>query len=328
MVIVPDGNRTHLIWQADRPARPGWPVRFLSSGDRWVSSAEVQRELSTMISAVLTRLAEQGVGPTTLQKEWDVISNADPDEVSFCLAAARLGLDPYSDAERYGEAIIQASESLSDGLLTDFLDAVDPDRIQPALAWVASVRSRIQRPPTKLVQDGDLFRRLRSEAPEAGLFTRALPWHMGWEQARFVRENQQTDFTYPFEIERYIGSDIEPVDDPDLQAIGGRTERRPLAILGQNRPTSSMRFTLSRALWHCIWDDAPIFAVTSSYTHRQSVERAFAAELLAPAEGIASLLESPPEVASDEELEQVAEHFGVSSMVIGHQVRNQLVAQT
>jgi hypothetical protein len=113
MVIVPDGNRTHLIWQADRPPRPAWPVRFLSSGERWVSSAEVQRELSIMISAVLTRLAEQGVGPTTLQKEWEVISNADPDEVSFCLAAARLGLDPYSDAERYGDSIIQASESLS-----------------------------------------------------------------------------------------------------------------------------------------------------------------------------------------------------------------------
>ena len=89
-----------------------------------------------------------------------------------------------------------------------------------------------------------------------------------------------------------------------------------------------MRFTLSRALWHCIWDDAPIFAVTSAHTQRQSVERAFAAELLAPADGIASLLESPPEVASDEELEQIAEHFGVASMVIGHQVRNQLVAHT
>jgi len=43
---------------------------------------------------------------------------------------------------------------------------------------------------------------------------------------------------------------------------------------------------------------------------------------------IASLLESPPEVASEEEMEQIAEHFGVSSMVIGHQVRNQLVART
>jgi predicted transcriptional regulator len=38
------------------------------------------------------------------------------------------------------------------------------------------------------------------------------------------------------------------------------------------------------------------------------------------------LLESAPEAASDEEFEQIAEHFGVSPMVIGYQVRNQLVS--
>jgi hypothetical protein len=326
MVIVPDGDRTHLVWQADPSPRADWPVRFLASGDRWVSSADVQRELSAVVSAVLTRLAEQSVGPTVLRKEWDVIGNADQDEISFCLAAARLGLDPYSDAERYGDAIIQASRSLSDDLLADFLDAVDPDRIETALAWVSAARSRILRPPAVLVEDGEAFRRLRSEAHQGATFPRGLPWQLGWAQARFVRENQHSNFLRPFEIEKYIGSDIDPVGDPDLQAIGGRTGRRPLAILGQQRPASSKRFTLSRALWHCIWDDSPVFSVTSAHTYRQSIERAFAAELLAPADGVSNLLESAPEAASDEEFEQIAEHFGVSPMVIGYQVRNQLVS--
>jgi Zn-dependent peptidase ImmA (M78 family) len=82
---------------------------------------------------------------------------------------------------------------------------------------------------------------------------------------------------------------------------------------------------MARALWNCIWDEAPVFAVTSAYTYRQAVERAFAAELLAPAEGIARLLDSPPEAVSDEELEQIAEHFAVSPVVIEHQVSNQLL---
>ncbi len=170
----------------------------LSSGDRRLSSAEVQHERQVMVSTVLTRLAEQGVGSTALQKEWEAIENPPSDEVSFCLAAARLGLDPYSDAEQYGDRIIEASRVLSPDLLTDFLDAVDPDSIESALAWISSVQSRILEPPPALVEDG---------------------------------------------------------------------------------------------------------------------------------EGIAGLLQSPPELASDEELEQIAEHFGVSSMVIGHQVRNQLVAR-
>jgi Zn-dependent peptidase ImmA (M78 family) len=81
-------------------------------------------------------------------------------------------------------------------------------------------------------------------------------------------------------------------------------------------------------LWHCLWDEAPVFAVTSAHTHRQAIERAFAAELLAPADGILDLLQSPPEAASDEELEQIADHYGVSSMVIGHQLRNQLIPRS
>jgi hypothetical protein len=325
LVIVPDGDRTHLLWQDDWPGQPDWPIRFLSRGDRWVSSAEVQRELSEMVSSVLTRLAEQGIGVTALQKEWEAIGSADPEEVSFSLAAARLGLDPYSDAERYGNAIINAARTLSDDLLTDFLDAVNPERIEPALAWVSSARSRILQPSPALIEDGEAFQRLREEARGVGPLAHTLPWQLGWGYARIVRESQEADVSRPFEIERYIGSNVELSDDPDLQAIGGRTKRRPLAVLGQRRPATTMRFTLSRALWHCIWDDAPVFAVTAAHTYRQAVERAFAAELLAPASGIASMLQSPPEVASDEELEQVAEHFGVASMVIGHQVRNQLV---
>jgi hypothetical protein len=37
-------------------------------------------------------------------------------------------------------------------------------------------------------------------------------------------------------------------------------------------------------------------------------------------------LESPPEAASQEELEQIAQRYGVSSMVIEHQLRNHLIA--
>jgi Zn-dependent peptidase ImmA (M78 family) len=82
---------------------------------------------------------------------------------------------------------------------------------------------------------------------------------------------------------------------------------------------------MSRALWHCIWDDSALFMVTSAHTYRQRIERAFAAELLAPAEGIAELLKSRPDSATQDEIETIARRFGVSSMVIDHQVRNRLL---
>ncbi|WP_371779714.1 ImmA/IrrE family metallo-endopeptidase [Streptosporangium subroseum] len=88
---------------------------------------------------------------------------------------------------------------------------------------------------------------------------------------------------------------------------------------------SSRRFTLSRALWHYLWEPEPIFLVTTAYTDRQKVERAFAAELLAPAEGISELLGNAPERAVPDDLEGIADHFQVSPMVIKHQLENRLL---
>ena len=187
-----------------------------------------------MVTGTLTRLAEQGVAGTVLEKEWSAIQQTDPDEAEYCRAAARLGLDPYSDAEPYERDILQA----------------------------------------------------------------------------------------------YIASTVRKAPDVSLQALGaGASHPHPLVVIGQNRPAASKRFTLSRALWHYLWDDSPLFVITAAHTYRQRVERAFAAELLAPAEGIAQLLESPPEAASQEELEQIAQRYGVSSMVIEHQLRNHLIVQ-
>jgi hypothetical protein len=327
MAIIPDGERTHLVWEGDRPSRQDWPVRFLSSGERWAASADVRRELAGMISAVLTRLAEQGVEATALAKEWGLIGATGDDEASFCLAAARLGLDPYSDGEQYGAAIIRASEVLDGDLLTDFLDAVDPDRLQQALRWVTSARSRLTDPPRDpLARTGLAFRELRTAARRYGAHDGGRAWQRGWNNARLVRDLENAKVSGRFDINSLISPSVRSGGDRDLLALGSGAGEYPLAVLGRQRPARSARFTMARALWGSIWDEAPVFAVTSAYTYRQAVERAFAAELLAPAQGIASLLNSPPEEATDEELERIADHFGVSPVVVEHQVANQLLA--
>jgi len=82
---------------------------------------------------------------------------------------------------------------------------------------------------------------------------------------------------------------------------------------------------VSRALWHILAEDDPIFLVTASYTDRQKVERAFAAELLAPAHGIEQRLAS--EIFVEDDLEELADHFGVSVKVVEHQLHNQLMTK-
>jgi hypothetical protein len=97
LLIVPDDNQTRLLWGESSVGTSRWPIRFLSRGDRWARSEQVQQELELMIAGTLTRLAEQGITGTVLEKEWAAIQQTDPDEADYCRAAARLGLDPYSD---------------------------------------------------------------------------------------------------------------------------------------------------------------------------------------------------------------------------------------
>ncbi len=66
------------------------------------------------------------------------------------------------------------------------------------------------------------------------------------------------------------------------------------------------------------------FLITDSHTDRQQIERAFAAEMLAPASGIAQYLRQPDRPVTQDDVEEVATHFRVSPMLVQHQVENQL----
>jgi len=334
LLIVPDDSETRLVWGDDSVHSSRWPISFLTRGDHWVRSVQVQRELELVVTGTLTRLAEQGVAGTVLEKEWAAIQQTDPDEAEYCRAAARLGLDPYSDAAPYEPGILQAAETLSGQVLTDFLNAVSPEHIEGALAWISSVRPAIDgRQPLSrglegtLSPEADTIQELRAVARRHSASVSTFPWVVGYEQARAVRGQITADSKTRLAVGRYIAAIVRKAPDVSLQALGaGASHSHPLVVIGQNRPATSKRFTLSRALWHYLWDDSPLFMITAAHTYRQRVERAFAAELLAPAEGIAQLLESPPEAASQEELEQIAQRYGVSSMVIEHQLRNHLLA--
>jgi len=338
LLIVPDDGETRLAWGDDSAHSSRWPIRFLTRGDHRVRSEQVQRELEVLVTETLTRLAEQGITGTVLEKEWAAIQQTDPDEAEYCRAAARLGLDPYSDAEPYEQDIIQAAQTLGGQVLTDFLNAVSPDHIGRALAWISSLRPAIEGRQAKsgstdLAEvpslDAEVIQELRAAARRPTASASTFPWVVGYEQARVIRGEIAPDNKRRLDVNRYVRAITRKSPDVSLQALGAGANTnhpRPIVVMGQNRPATSTRFTLSRALWHYIWDDAPLFMVTAAHTYRQRVERAFAAELLAPAEGIAQFLESPPEAASQEELEQIAQRYGVSSMVIEHQLRNHLIA--
>ncbi|MGN9812558.1 ImmA/IrrE family metallo-endopeptidase [Micromonospora sp. BQ11] len=300
-------------------------IRFLTSGEVVIESSLLQQRLTDFVEVVVSRLAETEIQDTQLQVEWAAIQSTEPQEAAFCLTSARLGLDPYSEAEKYEADILRAADQLDDQLLDDFMDVVQPDKISVALEWVAAAQEDIRR---LTAPAADQVEALRSELSPSPDWSHLRPWERGWAQARRVRGTLGIDAADPFELQGILRASARAVPPRGLQALGGKDPDTPaLVIVGNHQPEAARRFTIARALWHLLWQSESRFLVTTAYTDLQKVERAFAAELLAPAEGIAGQLsvESIHLGAEEREIEELARKYQVSPMIVQHQLDNQIL---
>ena len=248
-----------------------------------------------------------------------------PDEREYCIAAAKLGLDPFAEADEHEAAIIEAAQRLPHEVLNDFFHAVNPRQIVQAVDWIAGATSEA----SLLAGDpsGEI-RAVRTALASTFALDTATPWQRGFRQARVARQALGLGDDSRLDIGQYVPTGSRAGGDPRLQAVGVAPGdfARPAIVLDRAAGASSTRFIQGRALWHRLTRDENTFLITTSYTDLQKVERAFAAELLAPAEGIKIKLVVPPSEAVQEDLGSVADHFGVSPILIEHQIENQILS--
>lgn len=328
LLIVPEGPSTRLVWRRDMVSRPGQTVRFLNEGEAVVDAAIVRRTLSSLVEAVLTRLSEQRIQGTVLAEEWQSVSTADSEEEAFNLASARLGLDPYSEGLDHRAEILAVADKLHGEVYEDFLNAVNPDGIGAGLDWVGrGVRTIASHKGQGTNRSARLRQALSSQINDDLANAAVRPWHVGYRQAKATRTYLEIPVDGPLDLTGLVLSRKRMVDDRGLQALGGSTDGRgPLVVLGRPYGRDTERFTLARALWHAIYGEESVFLVTGAYTDRQKIDRAFAAELLAPAEGIGRRLNGVSEIGTDD-VERIARHYRVPPVLIWHQLENQLVGQ-
>jgi hypothetical protein len=317
LLVLPEESCTRLQWHPDRTIPAGRPIRFLTQGAASVDSAELRQTFGDFIEQVLERLSDCGVSGTQLAEEWTAIRQIDAEEEEYCLAAARLGLDPYTDAAKYEAEIMRSGEEFADDpdLLAEFLNIVNPARIGEDLDWIVAARREIAALPA--------VRGLTTTALAHGQSAQS-PWDYGYATARLVRQELGLGVTDRIDVEALVSSQIFEVADRTLQAFGtGRSGSGPALVLGRNQHPYARRFTLARAIWHTLRRPGAPFLVASAHTVRQRAERAFAAELLAPAEGLAKVIGGLEAIDYDD-FEQAEEHFQVSSLIVKHQIDNQL----
>jgi len=325
--FVRDGEDIVVAWYPDDRWNGSQRVRFVGGGEVRVPVTEFTRAAIGLIEGTLQRLTEV-VGTnedvTRLLTTWHAIQSADRQEGELCRSLAILGVDPY-DPDESGDLYVQQVRSLIDEFPTelreDLLEGIRPGDINSAAAWVRTSRltlaneSALHTHPTVPAQwDASahqtgyrLARRVRDEllgvAPEVPLPELLELWvhRLGWNADPLQR-----------------GGEVASLEG--LVGLSRDTAKPVLIDPYVRRQNRAERFLLARGAFFSV--SASLGQgrlLTGAVTRPQRAARAFAAELLAPSSALAREISG---VVSDDQVAELADIFGVSPLLIQHQIVN------
>jgi hypothetical protein len=343
--IFAESGFIRFVWAADAAPLPGRSARFLSGGSELVDFDVVRESFTDLVEAVLTRLNEAGVAETALHKEWTALAEVRADEAEFCQLSGRLGLDPFSEGVDLAASIEHIYEGMPRSIVLDFFDAANPQRLLENAEWVLRADAKTRRRSVSGQTDAPKAFDSRpldgSRATDPMSFIgqdvhgtiRAVerfqndgrrPFEIGYEQARLLRTEIGLSPEERFPIESMpISVSTLRSNEPSLQGLSRVFDGRTNLILGWSARREGQRFASTRALWHSLFGDpkAP-FLLTAATSPSQQTARAFAAELLAPAEGIRARLGAG--IGGVGVAPSIADEYAVSETVIERQMENQI----
>jgi hypothetical protein len=152
------------------------------------------------------------------------------------------------------------------------------------------------------------------------------PWEAGYQLARAVRAalDLEPDAPLPDGVPVHVDEDNDGYHA--LSGVGMHPGMDSVVNLVLTRRLRDVdrRFAVSRALWHSLTEAAQPFLLTSASSSRQRAGRAFAAELLAPSEGIRTMLSRYNALDPEDVVSDIADHFRAGDLVVLHQIENQL----
>lgn len=322
--FTPAGESVQVEWSATELSHYG--VEFLDRGEAWIPHPDVEHALTRLLDTVAQRLAHHDLKNTPLQEEWAAINEADPDERAFCKAAARLGFYPYDVPEPQEAAILDAAEHLPEELYSPFFGTAHPDCLSDQADRLAEAIRTLR----SLDVRADRLRALRDEM--GSYDARYAPWEEGYEYARRLRnilDQEEAVFEQTSDVARafYLhknGSDAPVLEFDSEQLfdalVVNNDQGAPGFALDKHREDAK-KFALCRGLFEYLHaSNGEALLVTRENTQRQKRNRAFAAEFLAPSALLSEAVSG--RTVDDEELDDLADIFGVSSLVIQHQLRN------
>jgi len=329
--ILPSGEWVQLRWQEEE--LPHQQISFPCSGTAWIPAAEAQDAVGEFITSVVERLEQQGIRETRLQDDWQAILHADPEEEAFCRCAGSLGLDPYSLPEAYGDALVGLAAQVPEDLRNEFFQGASTKDLEQLHKSLDALK-QAQAITHEQHAQPDEFCALKRKLETTVLPHHALPWVQGYELAHALR-GMLSDGGASLESEALLRQLFDKCSAQmgqrewhgvrDFVAyVGLNASGGPGFVLAANTP-QRRRFLLARALGLYLWPTPRKEGlITMATTTEQKRNRAFAAELLAPADALRAAIQGP--VVGSDELDQLAQHFGVTSELIRRQLANHEIA--
>ena len=332
--VIPSGSQTQLSWNRDSLQWSG--VEFLDEGKIWLDRENFQESCSSLIDQVVRRLFAMGIEGTLLQEEWEAIRSADEEETRFCVAAARLGWHPYALSDTEQASVLSYDEKLGQ-LLDETLPALSAVDLFENCQTINGIINAI---PQAQKFHSIPLERLRSFASDVANIYPAnhKPGDTGYETARRLRGHLNLK-TNPFPTLKHLADaldeDHELLDKavrsvdflPRASMIDGvvaQTQDGKPAFGLRQMHEGQRTFQVCRAFSEMLTHPGSDALITRSYSERQRSNRAFAAEFLAPS---AALQERVTQnVADNDTIDELAAVFGVSSLVIEHQLVNHGIA--
>jgi Zn-dependent peptidase ImmA (M78 family) len=324
--LFSEDSFVRAIWKPYRPTAA--PVRFLNEGFALMESKAVAQEIAAFVDKVVARLQSKGVVKGCLIDEWMAIRETSEEEKEFCETTGALGLDPYDLEDKKAEEIISVARNLPAELKREFFLAADSTVLTQQAKWVAECLRELEdyEAKTKLAGKKGLYYGKQTLA--------ATAWQTGYDLAREFRKDFRVGINVkkPLDVERLCGAKkgylpvIRIGEEHQLDAVAKLSNDAGPQIATSKTRESSKTYLMARSICDYLCSNSEESALlTRVGSDRQKRNRAFAAEMLAPAEGIRQLL-SGSRIARDE-IGEIAAHFNASEWLIEHQVINHRIAE-
>ncbi len=325
LYLFHDGQSLRAEWYSDPPRSiPNMPGEFIADGADELDTNATQESLTQFIHSVLGRVTHvDDERVRELSTQWRAIQGADAEEQQFCTLAGRMGLDPYDRSEMTEELACFLEQTLTspeDALVRDLTELAQPDSIQQQWQWLTGVSRDLQLGPIPFTASLDI--------PSRAL----APPQFGYQLARNVREAANIRPGQRLVSVEEVATSVigEPfrvhernhIPGQGIRAIVGRSSDGDVVTVGpQPLHPNSQRFLTARSVYHALLTSQNSQRlVTTAHSWDQKAARAFAAELIAPQQALATRIRTS--AADEQTIEELSREFNVSTMVIEWQLVN------